>query len=107
MARNNRHNSQSDGDCRSCSAVGIRRSVLHDTLDVLALVLRRERYECMIAEAPDAAISIFETHASIDLVVSDYDLPLMNGLELRNKLGGSGRTWSLSSSQAIRGFVKH
>ena len=49
--------------------------------ELLAIVLRREGYEVMLAENGHAAIDLIAKEP-IDLLISDIDMPAMNGLEL-------------------------
>lgn len=53
-------------------------------LDLTATFLERERdsFEVVTETRPDEALTLLqESHTSVDAVVSDYDMPSMNGLE--------------------------
>src|SRR6266571_2432428 len=53
-------------------------------LDVMCDVLRSQGYRCIPAHKPIEAISVCESDETIDLVVSDFNMPTMNGFELWN-----------------------
>ena len=54
-------------------------------LSALVRTLRREGYEVLSAERPEQALRLVEEHA-VDCVVSDYKMPVLNGLELLERI---------------------
>lgn len=59
--------------------------LVDDDIDVLTAVRRtlsREGYEILWTTNPHVACAMIETNAAIDLLVSDIDMPEMDGLEL-------------------------
>lgn len=67
----------------------IRRILLVDDsraqLKIISSILRRWNYEVVEATSGEAAIEVAKS-ASVDLVISDWMMPNMNGLELRREL---------------------
>ncbi len=58
-----------------------------ELLDVIAQILRGEGYDIIKVRTPPDALGIFETmHPVIDAVLSDFNLPGINGLELAEEL---------------------
>jgi DNA-binding NtrC family response regulator len=53
-----------------------------DQLGLLCALLTNEGYRCIAASSPTEAISACKRDDAIDLVVSDFNMPTMNGLEL-------------------------
>lgn len=49
------------------------------------MMARNDRFQCFFAERATAALDVME-HQDIDIVVSDYDMPECNGLELLGML---------------------
>jgi two-component system cell cycle sensor histidine kinase/response regulator CckA len=59
--------------------------VVDDEEAVLALVctvLANDGFSCIAANSPGEAIRVCKRYEALDLVVSDFDLPTMNGLGL-------------------------
>ena len=54
-------------------------------LSVLKFMLRTNGYRVLTAASGEEAIDIF-TESSVDLVMTDYDMPHMNGTQLVNRL---------------------
>ncbi len=58
-----------------------------ELLDLIAYILRRPGYEILEARTSREALSICErVEVPIDLVLSDFNLPGMNGLDLAKEL---------------------
>ena len=51
-------------------------------LNALSLALREEDYDCLTAPTAEIALKILEQNLQIDIVVSDINMPKMNGIEL-------------------------
>jgi CheY-like chemotaxis protein len=48
--------------------------------------LKEEGYEVITASHPIMALRLFKEHGPFDLVILDFKMPEMNGLELRNEM---------------------
>jgi DNA-binding NtrC family response regulator len=55
-------------------------------LELLCAVLTNEGYRCIAAASPAEAISACHRGDAIDLVVSDFNLPTMDGLRLQHAI---------------------
>jgi len=63
--------------------------IVDDTPDVLSclkLVLDRFGYDVMTAHDAESALSVIRGGPAVDLVITDYQMPGMNGLELAGLL---------------------
>ena len=54
-------------------------------LSALRRTLRREGYELLLAETPEAALALLEQR-SVDCVLSDHKMPRMTGLRLLERV---------------------
>lgn len=57
-----------------------------NVLAVLSAFLKREGYQCIEAGSPEKAISVCEGKEAIDIVVSDFYMPNMDGMKLRDNI---------------------
>jgi DNA-binding NtrC family response regulator len=55
-------------------------------LNVISAVLEREGYRCIPAGHPTKALSLCESDEVIDFVVTDFNMPEMNGLQLWHRI---------------------
>lgn len=53
---------------------------------LLRAVLEDEGFDCLEASDGEMAIQILTDHSSVDLVVTDFQMPRMHGLQLLNQL---------------------
>jgi DNA-binding NtrC family response regulator len=56
-------------------------------LSLVCAVLGDEGYMCIAANSPNEAIQVCKRDDPFDLVISDFDMPIMNGLGLWRVLG--------------------
>ncbi len=52
----------------------------------LRFVLEEEGFECLEANDGEMAIQLLSDHSSVQLVVTDFQMPRMHGLQLLNQL---------------------
>jgi DNA-binding NtrC family response regulator len=55
-------------------------------LDILCAVLEGQGFRCIPANKPAEAVDVCESDVEIDLVLSDLNMPMMNGVALWNVL---------------------
>ncbi|MEK7379920.1 MAG: response regulator [Gemmatimonadota bacterium] len=55
-------------------------------VQVVRRLLEPYQYRVTLAESPAAAVALVERGAPVDLVITDYDMPLMDGLDLAERL---------------------
>jgi DNA-binding NtrC family response regulator len=62
--------------------------IVDDELDMLRIISRalKNRYEVITASNPLKALEIIRTNPRIDLVLSDFEMPEMRGLDLLNEV---------------------
>lgn len=53
---------------------------------LLRLVMEEEGFQCLEASDGEIAIKMLIDHSSVDLVVTDFKMPRMHGLQLLNQL---------------------
>jgi CheY-like chemotaxis protein len=53
---------------------------------MLRIVLEDEGFECLEASDGEMAIQLLTDHSPVDLVVTDFQMPRMHGLQLLNQL---------------------
>ena len=53
---------------------------------LLRLIFEDEGYKCLEASDGEIAIKMLTDHQPVDLLVTDFQMPLMNGLQLLNQL---------------------
>ncbi|MBZ5726680.1 MAG: response regulator [Acidobacteriia bacterium] len=59
--------------------------------ETASMMLECAGYDVLTAGSGKAALRLCEEHSEIDLVLTDFDMPMMNGLELANRLSGLTR----------------
>jgi CheY-like chemotaxis protein len=60
------------------------------TAELVVAILEHENYQCTVAEQALAALEILEQDTTIDVIISDLHMPLMNGIELFQQLKSQG-----------------
>ncbi len=64
---------------------------------ILRQVLENEGLECVEASDGDLALRILFDHPSIALVVTDFQMPRMNGLQLLTRMTTHPTLWNIPS----------
>ncbi len=62
---------------------------------VLRLVLEEEGFDCLEASDGEMAIQMLTDHSSVDLVITDFQMPRMHGLQLLNQLMTHPVLWNI------------
>jgi len=63
-----------------------------DILDLVEAFFRPRSFEVLSFENPQDAVKEITQHPDVDVIVTDWSLPNMNGLELTQKLKEAGVT---------------
>ena len=96
---NERETTDSDGEGRRLLLVDdspFFRNLLQPLLSVAG-------YEVVCAESADAALELCEAGEDFDVIISDIEMPGMNGFEFARKVTGEGR-WSKTPIVALSSF---
>ena len=56
---------------------------------VLCLILEQKGYDCVVVQNGKEALSVLDSHTPIQLLITDHQMPVMDGLQLIDKIKNS------------------